>query len=171
MRRGLGKGGAPLAGPGLGGDVGEALRGGVVGLRERGVQLVRAARVVALELVVDARGRAERALEVVRAAERARAVDLVHLAHRLGDLEVGGLVVELLVDQGVSKYGREVGVRGHGSVWQAHGLGLPGHVGAQVVPGGRDLLLAEVGAVGGGAGHDALLSWLLLGAQEKGPRS
>ena len=168
---GLGKRGAPLPRARLGGDGGEALRGGVVGLCERGVELVGAARVVALELVVDVRGRVERALEDVRAAQWARPVDLVHLAHGRGDLDVGGVVVELLVYQRVREDGREVLVRGHGAVWQAHGLGLLRHVRPQVVPGGGNLALAEVGAVGGGAGHDALLSqWVLL-AQEKGPRN
>ena len=65
---GLGERRAPLARARLGGDARELLGLGVVGLRDGGVQLVGAGRVVALELVEDLRGRAEGALQVVRAA-------------------------------------------------------------------------------------------------------
>ncbi len=64
---------APLAGPGLRGQLLHAGLLVVVRLRHRGVRLVRPGRRDALVLVVDARRRAERLLEAVRAEQRRRA--------------------------------------------------------------------------------------------------
>ena len=144
----LGKRGAPLAGTRLGRDLVETLLLGVVGLRERRVELVRAGGVVALELVVDLRRRVEVALEVVRAAQRGGAVHLVHLLHALGDVEVRGLIVELLVHELVAEHRGDVVMLGDLAVGQAHGLGRLGHVRTQVVPLRWNLVLTQVEPVG-----------------------
>ena len=60
----------PLACSGLGGHAFEALFFDIIGLRNGGIELVTAACVVALELVVDMRGSPEFLLEAVRAYER-----------------------------------------------------------------------------------------------------
>ena len=88
---------APLARARLGG---EPLDAGLlvgVGLRHGAVRLVRAGGRDALVLVVDARRGIELSLEVARAVERGRAPQLVDLAHRLRDLDLG-LGRDLLAD-------------------------------------------------------------------------
>ena len=77
--------GAPLARSRLGREPRDALLLVVVGLRDGGVRLVRARRRDALVLVVDARGRLERALEPARAVERRRPPLAVDRAHLLRD--------------------------------------------------------------------------------------
>ena len=61
---------APLAGTGLGGDAFEPLLLGVISLRDRGVELVASAGVVALELVVDVCRGLQLLLKAVSADQR-----------------------------------------------------------------------------------------------------
>ena len=143
----LGKGGAPLAGSGFGGDGGQALLGAVVGLGQGGVELVRAGGVVAFELVVDLGRRAQGLLQVVGAAQGAGAVHLVHFLHAFGNGEEGGVIVQLLANQLVAEDRGDVLELGHGAVGQAHGLGLFRHVCADVVPLLRNLVFAQVQAI------------------------
>ena len=89
---------APLAGAGLGHqplDPGLLVR---VGLGDRAVWLVRAGRRDALVLVVDLGRGIELALEAVGPVQRRGPPQLVDLAHRLGDLDLG-LGRDLLRDQ------------------------------------------------------------------------
>ena len=146
----LRKSGSPLASAGLSRDGAQALLCAVVGLCQRGVELVRAGGVVALELVEDLGGRAQSLLQVVGAAQRAWAVDLVHLADALGDLKVARVVVELLADELVAKDGADVVELCDLAVGKAHGLGFLRHVCADVVVLGGNLVLAQVEAVGFG---------------------
>ena len=95
---GEGQRGAPLAGAGLGRQLADARLGVLVGLRDGGVGLVRAGGRDALVLVVDARGRIELGLQAPRAVQRRRAPQLVGLAHRVGDLDLG-LGADLLEDE------------------------------------------------------------------------
>ena len=141
--------GAPLAGARLGRDALEALLLGVVGLGDRRVELVRAGGVVALELVVDVGGRAERLLEEVGAHERRRPVHLVEVGDLLRDREELRVVVELLLHQLLAEdVGQLPGRAGlaRGGVQQRRGLVL--HVRAEVVPRGRDVVFGQVGLVG-----------------------
>ena len=55
--------------------------------------------VVALKLVVDLSRGVQRLLQIVRAAQRRRTVQLIHIEHRLGNINVAGVVVELLMSQ------------------------------------------------------------------------
>jgi hypothetical protein len=92
------EGRAPLPGAGLGRQPLDA--GLLVGVRlgDRAVGLVRSGRRDALVLVVDARRRIEGALEPVRPVQRRRAPQLVDLADRLRDLDLG-IGRNLLADQ------------------------------------------------------------------------
>ena len=58
-----------------------------------------AAGVVALELVIDLRGRAELFLQTVGADKRSRAVHLIEIADLFRNLEVRRIVVQLLRHQ------------------------------------------------------------------------
>ena len=136
---------SPLARASLGRDALEALRLRVVRLRDGGVELVRAGRVVALELVVDLRRCAERLLEEVRAHEGRGAEHAVEVADLLGDLEQRGLVVELLADELLAEHGREIGLgAGLSGCGNEKRGGLLRHVGAQVVPALGKLALVEI---------------------------
>lgn len=147
MRCCLGERRAPLASTGLGRDVRDALGIGIVGLGKGGVQLVRAGRVVSLELVIDLRRGVERALEVVGTTERARPVDLVHLHDRSGNLEVARRVIEFLAAELVCKDWLDIVDRRDLAIRQPHRLGRFWHIGTQVVPGGRNLVFLQMNAV------------------------
>ncbi len=58
-----------------------------------------AAGVVALELVIDLRGRAELFLQTVGADKRRRAVHLIEIADLIRNLEVRRVVIQLLRHQ------------------------------------------------------------------------
>ena len=158
MRRRLGERRAPLARTRLGGDAVEILSLRVISLGDGRVQLVRAGRVVAFELVVDLGGRAEGLLQVVRAAQGRRAVDAVHLQHRFGDVDVGRVVVQLLAHQLVAEHRCQILRCRDLAVRQPDGLRLLRHVGPQVVPLRRDLVFAQVQTMRCLFGHGRFLS-------------
>ena len=143
--RSHGKGGTPLACTRFGGHALEALLLGVVGLRDGGVELVAAARVVAFELVVDVGRSAESLFQEVGADQRRRTVHLVERENVFGNRNVWRVVVEFLLDEFVAEHGTQVfethGLAGAG-VQQRGGLLL--HVGTDVVPCLREFIFFEV---------------------------
>ena len=153
--------GAPLTGARLGGEAGQTLLLGVVGLRDGGVELVGAGRVVALEFVVDLGGRAQRLLEELGMHQRRGAVHAVEVAHRIGnrDEPIGG--VELLAGKFGGEHGRQI-VDGHRLERRGveHRGVIGRHVGAHVVVVRRQLFLGQIGLVLGARslGHLHLLS-------------
>ena len=90
--------GAPLPGAGLGGELAHALLLVVEGLGHRGVRLVRAGGRDPLVLVVDVGRGIERALQALRAVERGRTPQPVHVADLVGDRDLR-LGRDLLLDQ------------------------------------------------------------------------
>ena len=134
---------APLPGAGLGRQLADAGLRVLVGLRDRGVGLVRAGGRDALVLVVDPRRRIELGLQAPRAVQRRRAPELVGLAHGLGDLDLR-LGADLLEDQRHREDGAEV--FGPGGRHRARMQGrqrIAGEVGQEVDPMRRDRVLAE----------------------------
>ena len=140
---------APLAGAGLGRHAFEPLVLRVVGLRDGGVQLVAAAGVVALKLVVDVRRGAELLLQTVRAHQRRGAVHLVKVADLVRDRDVSGVVVKLLLHQLVAEHDAEL-LGGHGQAGAGiqQGSGLRLHVRPDVVPCFGDLAFGQIDLVG-----------------------
>ena len=132
---GHGQGGAPLSGPGLGGDAFQALLFGIVGLGNGGVELVAAAGVVALELVINIRRGAQGFFQVIGPHQGGGAEGLIVVLDFLGDVDIGSGVVQLLLHQLLAKYAAQ-GLGGHrlegGGVQQGGGLIL--HIGPEVVP-------------------------------------
>ena len=108
-----------------------------------------AARVVALELVVDVRGGLQLLFEAVRADERRGAVHLVEILDLLRDRDIGVLIVQFLSDQLLAEDAAEL-FGGHGLMRAGieKGSGLVLHVRPDVVPGGRDLVLGKIDLVG-----------------------
>ena len=126
---------SPLSRAGLGRHALQSLRLGVVGLRDGGVQLVRTRSVVALELVVYLRGRAQCLLEKVRSYKRRGTEHPVEIAYLLRNREERRMVVKLLLDEIVAKHRRKVVGRARlegGRHDERRGLFL--HVRAHVVP-------------------------------------
>ncbi len=143
LRAGEGQGRAPLARARLGRQRPDAAARVVVGLRHRGVGLVRARGGDALVLVVDAGRRAQRPLEAVRPVQRRRPPEPVDVEHLVGDVDVG-VTGDLLRDQLHREQRRQV-VRSH----RLHGARVQGRrrwrgqVGDDVVPARRELRLVE----------------------------
>ena len=137
-----GEGGAPLARAGLGRHALKALLLGVVGLRAGRIELVAAAGVIALELVIDMRGGLKLFFQTVRAYKRGRAVHLVKILDLLGNREEAGVVVELLLNQFLAEHAFQLLSR-HGLMRAGiqKGSGLVLHVRPQVVPRGGNLVL------------------------------
>ena len=79
---------SPLPGSGLRRQLPDAVLGVVERLRDGGVRLVRARRRDPLVLVVDLRRRSERLLQPVRAVQRRRPPQPVHVEHLAGDVDV-----------------------------------------------------------------------------------
>ena len=148
IRAGHGKRRAPLTGAGLRGHALEPLLLRVIRLRDGGVQLMAAARVVALEFVVDLRGGSERLLEAVGAHQRSRTVHLVEIADLLRDLDERGGIVKLLLNELLAEDAahllRSQGLAGPG-IEQGGGLDL--HIRTDVVPGLGDLFFRQINFV------------------------
>ena len=146
---GHGERSAPLAGSGLGGDTLEALLLCVVRLCDGGVQLMGAGGVVALKFVVDFCRGLKLFLQTVGPHQGRGAVHLVKVPNLLGNGDLPGVVVQLLADQLVAEHGTQV-VKAHGSagagIQQRGGLVL--HIGPDVIPGFRHLILGEIDFVG-----------------------
>ena len=145
----LGECSTPLTGTGFGGKTLETLLLGIVRLRDRGIQLVAAGGVVTLKLVVNLSWGAQRFLQIVRAAQRRRTVQLIHIEHRLGNINVAGVVVQLLVRQllaedGVQRFFRQRLMRTRMN--QRVRLFL--HVRPQVVPLLGHLVFGQIKSVG-----------------------
>ena len=145
----LGECSTPLTGTGFGGKALEALFLGVVRLCDRGIQLVAAGGVVALKLVVDLSRSVQRLLQIVRAAQWRRTVQLIHIEHRLGNINVAGVVVQLLVRQlltedGIQRFFRQRLMRARMN--QRVRLFL--HVRPQVVPLLGHLVFGQIKSVG-----------------------
>ena len=145
---GHGKGSAPLACARLGGHALQALLFGVVGLSDGAVQLVTAAGVVALELVVDPGRGAQSFFQPVGTAQGARAVHPVVFPDLIGDGNIGGGVVQLLLYQLVAEHAIQL-LGGHGlqgvGVQQRSGFVL--HIGPHIVPCSGQLCFVEVDLV------------------------
>ena len=156
---GHGQGRAPLAGAGLGGDATEPLLLGVIRLGDGAVQLMAAGGVVALELIVDFGGGVQLLLQAVGPHQRRGAVHLVEVTNLTGNLDIGGVVVQLLAGQLPAEHSGEVVLRhggAGGGVQQRGWLYL--HVGADVVPRLGQLLFRQVDFVGNGSHIACLLS-------------
>ena len=160
--------GAPLTGAGLGGYALEALLFGIIGLGNGGVQLVAAGGVVALEFIIDFGRCLELFLQAVGPDQGRRTVHLIEIPDLLGDVDIGGDVVQFLLYQLLAEHRLQVG-GGHGLMgarMQQRG-GLVLHIGPHVIPGLGHLVLFQVDFIGDGVdvGHG---SWLLsVGEGEK----
>lgn len=146
------QGRAPLAGARLGGDAPQPLLLGVVRLCNGRVQLVAAGGVVALELVVDMGGGIQLLLQTVSANQRGRTVHLVEIPYFLGDRDIRGGIVQLLLHQLIAEHMGQL-LRRHrlesGGIQQ--GRGLVGHVRPDVVPAAGHFVLGEVNLIGDGS--------------------
>ena len=134
----------PLTGTGLGGDVGDALLLGVVGLGQGGVQFVGAGRGDALILEIDVGWSAEGGLKIVGSHKRSASVAGVLLAYRLGDRDPLVSCVEFLVSAGLAEDRVEIlGLQGLvcGRIEDWHRL--VGHDCLHVEPCCRDFALRE----------------------------
>ena len=144
-----GEGGAPLAGAGLGRHALQALLLGVVGLRNGRVQLVGAGGVVALKLIVNPGGCLQLLLQTVGPDQGRGTVHLIKIPNLLGNLHIGGVLVQLLTHQLPAEHALQLG-GGHrfagAGIEQRRGLDL--HVGPDVVPGPRQLRFLEVNLIG-----------------------
>ena len=133
----------PLAGSGLGGEVLGAVHLVVIGLRQGGVQLVRAGRAAALVFVIDVGGRIQRLLQTAGAEERRGTPLRVQLPHFAGNFDFP-FVADLLQDQAHGKErGEIVGaerLEGSGMQRRSH---RRGQIGGEVVPGKRNAVLRK----------------------------
>ena len=140
----IAEGTAPLAGTGLGGDVGDSLLLGVIGLGQGGIQLVAAGGRNGLVLEIDVGRGAEGLLQFIGTHERGAAVGRVLLADGLRDGNPLVRLVELLAGALLHEDGIQVlGFQGllGGRVQERQGL--VGHDRLDVEEMGRNLGLRK----------------------------
>ena len=116
----------------------------VIALRQRGVDFVRAEGIDTLVLEIDVCGRAESLFEGIGTYEWCGTVIFIHIEHRLGDVYPRVLAIEFLfrtfITEDVGKIlGRQRLLSGRieGRQW------LVGHLGLDIVPLGRNLVLLK----------------------------
>ena len=136
---------APLAGTRLSGHAFQALLLGVVGLRNGAVQLVAAAGVIALKLIVDLGRGAQGFFQPVGTAQGARTIHPVVFADLIRDGDIGGGVVQLLLHQLIAENAVQL-FGGHGlqGAGIEQGSGLVFHVRPHIVPCGGQLGFFQV---------------------------
>ena len=123
--------------------------------------------VVALELIVDLRRGLKLLLQAIGPYQRRGTVHLIEVANVLGDLKIGGGIVQLLLHQFGAEHTAQL-LGGHGlecgGVQQRRGL--VGHVRPDVIPIFGHLILGEVDLVGDVSVfqlfHGTFLLYLLL---------
>ena len=126
---------APLAGAGFGCDALQALLLCVVGLRDRGIQLVRAGGVVAFKFVVNLSRGLQLFFQAVSADERRRTVHFVEIADFLRDRVELRVVVQFLLYKFFAEDAAEFfGCHGLAGTGIQKRRGLIDHVGAKVIP-------------------------------------
>ena len=139
---------APLACTRLGGNAFQPLLLGIVGLSNRRVQLVRAARVVAFELIEYLGRRVERLFQELRVDEWAGTEHAVKADHLVGDVEPLGVVVELLRYEFFTEDGLHLSRReGLSCAWIQQRCRLYLHVSTHIVPFGGHLFLTQIDLV------------------------
>ena len=144
----LGKCRAPLPRARFGGERGQALFFGIIGLCNRGIQLVAARGVVALEFVIDFGGCAEFFFEVVRANQRRGTVNFIHFLHFFGNVDIPRGVVHFLMCQFLTEYGVQIRFCGgfaRGGI--DHRVGQFFHIRPQVIPLFRHLVFGQIYSV------------------------
>ncbi len=140
---------APLACARLGRQARQALLLRVVRLRDGGVQLVAAGGVAAFKFIIDMRRGVQVLLKIIRTAQRRGTVSLVQVEHRLRNIEIARRAVRLLLCELLAEDGVELfGLDGLERCRVEKRIGLLLHVGAQVVPLLRHLVLGENQSVG-----------------------
>ena len=120
----------------------------VVRLRRRGVELVRAGRVVALKFVVNFGGRVQQLFQEIRSYKGRGTEGAVEVADAVGNADVLVRLVEFLIDALVAEHGTQV-VLGAG----LHGRGIDEgrvlrlHVRFNIIPCLRHLLFRQIDLV------------------------
>ncbi len=133
----------PLTGAGLGRQAADTGLLVVVGLRNRGVRLVRPGRGNPFVFVIDLGRRAERLFQTVGTEQRRRPPQLVNFTDFVGDIDPA-LRRHLLLDQRHRENGQHFvrGDRLHGPRAD-HRRQRAGHIGNDVVPLTRDLVFRQ----------------------------
>ena len=120
----------------------------VVSLSDRAVELVTSRSVVALEFIIDMRGRAEFLFKTICPYERRRTVHFVKVADLVGDREKRRSVVNFLLYEVAAEHGVELGLGSGlagGGVKKGRGLNL--HIRADVVPLLRHFVFVKINFV------------------------
>ena len=133
-----------MPGTGLGGEVLGAFLFVVVGLRQGGVQLVRAGGAHAFILVVNVRRRIQRLFQAAGAEERRGTPLRIKLPHFAGNLDLA-LLAHFLQNQTHGKQRRQVvGTERLQGSWMQRRRHRRGQIGGNVVPGKRNAILRQV---------------------------
>ena len=94
-----------------------------------------AAGVVALELIVDLRGCAERLFKAVCSYKRSGTVHLVEVLYLLRDVDIRSLIVKLLLNELLAEYyGKLLGCHGLACAGVEQRSGLVFHISPEVIP-------------------------------------
>ena len=149
VRASHGQSGTPLTCAGLGGHALQPLLLCVVCLGNGGIQLVTAAGIVALKLVADLRRCAQLLLQAVCPYQGGGTVHLVKVPDLLGNLEIGGGIVQFLLDQLLAEHRCQIRRRtGLSGCRIQQGCRLVLHIRPQVVPSCGHLAFVQIDFVG-----------------------
>ena len=121
--------------------------------------------VVALKFVVDFRRRSQLLLQAVGPDQGRGPVHFVEIPYLCGDLEIGGVVVQLLPYQLGAEYALQL-LGGHGLAGAGVEKGgrLVLHIGPEIVPGHRHFVLGQIDFVRDLVlAHDSVLLFLYCG--------
>ena len=147
---------APLPRARFGRNRTQALFFGVIRLRRRGVELMRARSIVAFEFIIDFRGRIENTFEKISAHQRRRAEGFIKIADIFGNFDIFVGVVQFLIDTFVAEHRTQV-FFGAGFARRGIQKGIVRtlHVRLHVIPRTRHFLLGKIGFVGNFRSHTA----------------
>ena len=146
---GHGQGGPPLAGAGLGGDAFQSLLFGIIGLGDRGIELMGTGSIVAFKFIIDFGRCLQFLLQAVCPDQGRRTVHLIEIPDLFRDRDQGMFIIQLLLDQLFTEYACQL--------FGCHGLMSRGiqergrlfdHIGPYIIPIPGHLIFCQVNLIG-----------------------
>ena len=151
-------GSSPLSGACLRSNALKSLFFGIIRLGDSRIELMTSGSIVALELIIYLRRGAERLLQEIRPHQRRRTIHLVEIQNLLRDIEIRCVIVQFLTTKLFAEdWLQLIHSKRLAGRWIQKRRRLVLHIGTNIIPLGRNLILSEIDFVRNFLFHDFIL--------------